>query len=63
MGVSALRGSPRRGPRRISASGGKLDWSRRESARRMATVPRAAEVVRGFAVTDRATMVRRGDMS
>ena len=32
-------------------------------SRRMATVPRAAQVVRGFRVTDRATMVRRGDMS
>jgi hypothetical protein len=30
---------------------------------RMATVPRAAEVVRGLQVTDRATMVRRGEMS
>lgn len=32
-------------------------------SRRMATVPRAAEVVRSFHVTDRATMVRRGEMS
>jgi hypothetical protein len=32
-------------------------------SRRMATVPRAAEVVRGLQVTDRATMVRRGEMS
>ena len=32
-------------------------------SRRMATVPRAAEVVRSFRVTDRATMVRRGEMS
>jgi len=31
-------------------------------ARRMATVPRAAEVVRGFRVTDRATLARRGEM-
>jgi hypothetical protein len=31
-------------------------------ARRMATVPRAAQVVRGFGVTDRATMVRRGEL-
>lgn len=31
-------------------------------SRRMATVPRAAEVVRGLAVTDRATMRRRGEM-
>lgn len=32
-------------------------------SRRMATVPRAAEVVRGLHVTDRPTMVRRGEMS
>lgn len=32
-------------------------------SRRMATVPRAAEVVRSLHVTDRQTMVRRGEMS
>jgi hypothetical protein len=32
-------------------------------SRRMGTVPRAAEVVRGFGVTDRRTMIRRGEMS
>ncbi len=32
-------------------------------SRRMGTVPRAAAVVRGFGVTDRRTMVRRGEMS
>jgi hypothetical protein len=31
-------------------------------ARRMALVPRAAQVVTGFAVTDRATMLTRGPM-
>lgn len=32
-------------------------------SRRMATVPRAAEVVRGLQVTDRQTLVRRGEMA
>jgi hypothetical protein len=31
-------------------------------SRRMATVPRAAEVVRGFGVTDRATMLKQGGL-
>lgn len=31
-------------------------------ARRMVTVPQAAQLVRGFRVTDRATMLRRGGM-
>ncbi|SES48014.1 hypothetical protein SAMN05216199_0021 [Pedococcus cremeus] len=32
-------------------------------SRRMATVPRAAEVVRGLHVTDRRTLVRQGEMT